>query len=188
MVFDNVNLSKQAPPGIQTFYNVIESLLLREELILLYFESEFYREYYNTQREYFGREIIYQDERVADEGKFKPKQVLSYNSSSPGNSSNSDNNKSTDITANKFYSYPLAINNFQYKFYSEDEASTYDYRTINGVKNIIDLTENGLKLLRVSVKAQAVEQSLLLTIIRHNQIQIDEIQLMAAKKTRDPFS
>ena len=98
---DNVNLSKQAPPGIQTFYNVIESLLLREELILLYFESEFYREYYNIQREYFGREIIYQDERVADEGKFKPKQVLSYNSSSPGNSSNSDNNKSTDITANK---------------------------------------------------------------------------------------
>ena len=184
---DNVNLSKQAPPGIQTFYNVIESLLLREELILLYFESEFYREYYNTQREYFGREIIYQDERVADEGKFKPKQVLSYNSSSPGNSSNSDNNKSTDITANKFYSYPLAINNFQYKFYSEDEASTYDYRTINGVKNIIDLTENGLKLLRVSVKAQAVEQSLLLTIIRHNQIQIDEIQLMAAKKNTGSF-
>ena len=81
----------------------------------------------------------------------------------------------------------MAINNFQYKFYSEDEASTYDYRTINGVKNIIDLTENGLKLLRVSVKAQAVEQSLLLTIIRHNQIQIDKIQLMAAKKKTGSF-
>ena len=52
-IFENSNSSKQAPPGIQTYYNAIESLMLREDLILLYFESEFFREYYHGQREFF---------------------------------------------------------------------------------------------------------------------------------------
>ena len=37
------------------------------------------------------------------------------------------------------------------------------------------------------MKSQALEQSLLLTAIRHNQLQIDEIQLISAKKNIGSF-
>ena len=83
--------------------------------------------------------------------------------------------------------YPLALNDYKYSLYNESEADSYDYRTIRGITNIINLDEKGLKLLRIAVKSQALEQSLLLTAIRHNQLQIDEIQLISAKKNIGSF-
>ena len=85
---------------------------------------------------------MYQDDRVADSGNYKPKKLQSNKSPNTLSKKTIDSSKEGIKTNIQTYSfYPLALNDYKYSLYNESEADSYDYRTIHGITNIIDLDE-----------------------------------------------
>ena len=147
--------SKQLSPPLQVLYNVIEGLLLREELISNYVESEEFRSCYEAQRMAYGKDIVDHDCRERDKGYKLAKEagVLGAHSEV----------KPAGGFATDEFDYTLENLNFA---------------TNAGLKEVFSLADEGLARLRIAVKLQVLERCLLLVAIRQNQMPLDALQKM----------